>query len=179
MNGILLGLALLMAAARQVIRFHSQGKLHPDDFVLMFASSIFVASQVLLYILKIENIYWLGARAYEPMNPQNLALLQDSEALYRQVLKFQRMVFSSLALIWISIYAVKICFLLFFYPMIIRLRNLILAWRVIFGITILFCAFCICAVFIVYPHFGPTSGKSALSPPTLFCSLLITAPNSA
>ena len=166
-----------MAATRMIIRFHSQRKLHPDDFVLMFASLTFIASQVLLYILKIENIYWLGASAYEPLSPQNLALLQDPEAFYRRISKFQQMVASSVALTWTSIYSVKICFLLFFYPMIVRLRNMILAWRAIFGITILFCAFCICAVFIVCPHFGQTSGKSALSPSILFCFLLITVPN--
>ena len=37
MTGILLGLALLLVVVRMVIRFHSHGKLHSDDFVLMFA----------------------------------------------------------------------------------------------------------------------------------------------
>lgn len=115
-----------------VIRFHSRGKLLPDDFVLMFACSTFIASQSLLYILKIEDIYFVGGLAFESMSPQNLALiLEDPQAFDRRVFKIQRIEFSSLTLTFTSIFAVKICFLLFFYEMITRLRRFILAWKVI------------------------------------------------
>ena len=148
-NGILFGLALLIAVARIVTRFHSLRELHPDDFVLMFACKTFIASQAVLYILKIEDLYLVGALAFEPMSPQNLAsLLEDPEAFYRRVSKIERMEYSSLALSFASIFAVKICFLLFFHEMITRLRRLILAWKVIFGITISFWALCTCAIFV-------------------------------
>ena len=141
-------------------RFHYLKKLHPDDFVLMFACSTFIASQALLYSTQIKDTYWFVAFAFEPMKPQNLAsLLEGPEAFYRRVSKIHRMVESSLALSFASIFAVKICFLLFFHEMITRLQRLILAWKVIFGITILFWALCTCAVLIGCPHFSPTTSK--------------------
>lgn len=142
-------MALLIAVARILTRFHSLKKLHPDDFVLIFACTTFIASQVVLYILKIEDLYWVGALAFEPMNPQKLALiLEDPEAFYPRVLLIQRMEFTCVALTFACIFAVKICFLLFFHEMITRLQRLVLAWKVIFGITILFWAFCTCAIFV-------------------------------
>lgn len=166
-TGILLGLALLLVAARMVIRFRSQRKLHLDDFVLMFACLTLIASQALLYILKIENLYWLGEIGFDAMNPQSLAsILEDPEAFYRRVLKIQRMEDSSAALTWTSIFAVKICFLLFFYQLIIRLRRLLLAWKVIFGVTIFFWAYCICTTFISCPHFDRNISKSTVPFPS-------------
>lgn len=65
MNGILFGLALLTAAARMMIRFRSKKNLRSDDYVLLFACLCLIASQVLLYILKIDNIYWFAAVMFE------------------------------------------------------------------------------------------------------------------
>ena len=164
-NGTLFGLALLMATARMVIRFHFQRQLHPDDFGLMIACLTFIASQVLFYIIKIDNIYWHAAITSDS-NPQILAsITKDPEAFLSRELKIQRLEFSSVVFTWTSIFAVKICFLLFFHQMITRLRRLIVAWRVTFGITIIFWAFCICGVFISCPHFGPDACKSALHLP--------------
>lgn len=142
-------------------RVYFERKLHPDDFILVFACSTFIASQANLYVLNLENIYWLGALVQEPINPQTLvSILGDSEAFYRRVAKVQRIDSSSLALTWTSIYAVKVCFLLFFYGLIKRLPRLILTWKMIFGITIFFWAFCISGAFLCCPHFGPSSSKS-------------------
>ena len=149
------------------IRYRSQRQLQPDDFVLMFACVTLTASQIMLYIPQgIDDMYWIQALILGP-SPQILASIsRDPEAFYRRISRLQRMQFSSFALTWTSIFAVKICFLLFFHQMITRLRRLILAWRVIFGITLLFWALCICAIFINCPHFGLTAGKQALPPPT-------------
>ena len=153
MNGILFGLALLMAAARIVTRFHSFKKLHPNDFVLMFACSTLNASQAVLYILKIENLYWIEELTFEPMNPQNSSsILEDPQEFYHRILTIQQMKFSSLVLTFASIFVVKICFLLFFYEMITRLRRLILAWKIIFGITIRYMACGILMYFCASAH---------------------------
>lgn len=170
-----MGLALLIAAARIVIRFHSQKKLNPDDVALMFACFTFIASQALLYIVRIDKLYWFGALVFEPLNSQILvSIFDDPEGLFHRASKIQRMEFSSLALTFASIFAVKISFLLFFYQMITRLQRLVRAWKVIFGINIIFGALCICAVFIACPHFDRARSSSFT---TLFCSLLIIAPN--
>ena len=158
-----------------VFRFHAQRNLLPEDFVLMFACLTCIASQILLYIIKIETVYWYETLAFGPMNPPILALMiEDPETLYPLVLRFQRMVFSCLTLTTTSIFAVKICFLLFFYEMVRRLPRLILAWKVIFGITVLLWALCTSALFINCPQFSPSAGKSAMPPPTKFYSLLTT-----
>lgn len=167
-------LAVFLAAARMMMRFYFQRKLHPDDFILVFACSTFIASQALLYVLRLENIYWLGALVREPMSPQTLVLmLGDFEAFYRRVAKVQRIDSSSLALTWTSIYAVKVCFLLFFYELIRRLPRLILTWKITFGITLFFWAFCISGAFISCPHFGPSSSKSVSFASPLLIMLLL------
>lgn len=56
----------------------------------------------------------------------------------------------------------KVCFLLLFYDMLTRLRRLILAWKIIFGMTVLFWALCTCAIFFNCPHFAKTTTKSAI-----------------
>ncbi len=143
-----------MAAARIGIRVHIQKKLHSDDFVLMFACLTFIASQVLLYMMKPDSVHWFGAVTIEP-SPQSHALVfEDPEAFYRRVSKTQRMVYSIGILTWTSIFAVKISFLLFFHQMVIRSRRLIVAWRIILGITIIFWALCSCGYFINCSDFG-------------------------
>lgn len=147
------------------MRFHSQRKLHPDDFVLMFACLTIIASQVLLYTLNMDNIHWLGAATFDPV-PQTPALtIEDLEEYYRRISKILRMEYSIGILTWASIFAVKICFLLFFHQMITRIRKLIVVWRVIFGITIISWALCSCAFFISCPHFGQAVCKSTLPAP--------------
>lgn len=165
-NGILLGFALLMVAIRMVIQFHSYRKLHPDDFILIFACLTFIASQTLLYIFAIPNIYWLVEFSNNVTSPQTLALvIGDPGAIWRRFLKVQQTEAASTALTWTSIFAVKICFLLFFYPLITSHRKWVLAWKVIFGITILVWAFCISSSFIGCPHFGPSAGKFSFAFP--------------
>ena len=119
-NGTLFGLALLTVTARMGIRYHSQRQLQPDDFVLMFAGLALSASQIILYILNMDELYWIGALSLGP-NPQ--ILVSDPKAFYRRISKIQRMQYSSLILTWASIFAVKICFLLFFHQMITRLQR--------------------------------------------------------
>lgn len=125
----------------------------------MFACLTFLASQILLYV-KVEDVFGVETRIND-LNPLNLAfIIKNPEAFYRQIVKVQKIMFACFALTWTSIFAVKFCFLLFFYQMITRLRRLILAWRVIFGITILFWAFCTSEIYISCPHFGLPACKS-------------------
>lgn len=162
-NSTLFGLALLMAAARIMIRYHFQKKLHSDDFVLMFACLTFIASQVLLYILKVDNVHRFGAVFFKPGPQTTASIYEDPEALYRSLSKVQHMEYSIGILTWTSIFAVKICFLLFFHQMILRTRRLLVAWRVIFGITIIFWVLCSCGFFMSCPRFGQAACKSSFA----------------
>ncbi len=159
-----------MAVARFVLRLHVQRKLYPDDFVLMFACLTFIASQALLYTFKIDTLYW-----HERLNVQSfVSMLEDPELFILRIKKVLRIECSSLTLTISSIFAVKIGFQLLFYQMITRLRRLLLAWKVIFGITIIFGALCIFATLIGTLHFEAAISSSFT---TLFCSLLILVPN--
>lgn len=135
-TGTLFGLSIITATTRTATRFQSQW-LCLDDLMLIFACLMLIASQILLYMM-METIYYDEALLLN-RNPQTLALaFEDPEAFYRRILRFRQISFSFLALNWTTVFAVKICFLLFFHRIITRLKRLALAWKVIFGITILF-----------------------------------------
>lgn len=192
-NSILFGLALLTAVARMTIRFHHfQKNLRSDDYALLFACSCLIASQVLLYILKIDNIYWFAAVMFESSRlqtePHVSLIFEDDDpseeaiaTLYRRISIFQRMQISMGILTWTCIFAVKICFLLFFRQLVPpSLRKLIVAWRVILAITIIFWAFCCCAFFISCSHFGKAICKLQFLPflyPKYASYLIKAAPN--
>ncbi len=174
-NATLFVLALLTATARTLIQFNSQRRLRPDDYILMFACATLIASQVLLYVLKIEVIYDNAQSIKDPATRNILFSTSDvaadgsnAEVLRRSALNLQPILFSSLALSWTCIYAVKICFLLFFYQLLTRLRRWILAWKIIFAITIVFWAYCASAVFIGCPKFTKLACTSSFLPPPLF-----------
>ena len=154
-----------------MIRFRYQKKFRSDDYVLLFACLCLIASQVLLYVLKLDNTYWFAAVTFESSLQKTPLLIkskddpQEAIIFYRRISFFQRMQISMGILTWTCIFAVKICFLLFFHQMITPpLRKLIVAWRVIFAITILFWAFCCCAFFISCSHFGEDICKCNFCP---------------
>lgn len=147
-TGTLFGLSLITATIRMVIRFQSQRRLLFDDFMLMFACLTLSAAQIILYTTT-DNWYWAEAFILDP-KPQTLAAIEDHGA---RILTPQQLAFSFLTLTWTSIFAVKICYLLFFHQMIIRLERLVLAWKLVFGFTVICWAFCACEIFISCPHF--------------------------
>lgn len=151
----------------------------------MLACAALIASQVLLYVHKIDIIYYDAAKNLDPVT-RNIPSSSSSyssdvvgdkvdnaiaEEIHHDAANLQKSLFSSLALSWTCIYAVKICFLLFFHQLIKRLRKWILAWKIIFAITIVFGAFCASAVFIGCPNFTKLACKSTIyshPPPQLF-----------
>lgn len=163
-----------------VIRFYSQRNLHSDDFVLMFACLTLTASQVLLYILGMDNIHWSGGTTFTPGGPQTPTLtIEDLEVYYRRISMIMRMEYSIGILTWTSIFSVKVCFLLFFHQIITRSRRLIVAWKVILGITIISWVLCSSASFISCPYIGQAACKSNFAcpdPPPNSAPYLITAP---
>lgn len=130
----------------------------------MFACAALIGSQVLLYVHKIDVIYYQASRVIDPITQDILFSFSSSvvdndgndaiaKGIHRRAAKLQLILFPSLALSWTCIYAVKISFLLFFYRLITRLRRWILAWKIIFAITIVFWAFCASSVFMGCPKF--------------------------
>lgn len=183
-NSTLFGLALFLAAARMVIRFYSQRNLHPDDFVLIFACLSLTASQVLLYILGMDNIHWSGGTTFTPgggpTQTPTLLTIEDLEVYYRRISMIMRMEYSIGILTWTCIFSVKVCFLLFFHQIITRSRRLIVAWKVILGIAVISWVLCSSAFFISCPYIGQAACKSKLClpgplPPPNSAPYLITA----
>ena len=170
-----------MAAARMMIWFHIQKNLHSDDYVLLFACLSLTASQVLFYILKLDSIYWLTAVLFEfslqkTSSPALVVISEEDdhdEAVYCRILKSQRIHYSIGILTWTHIFTIKICFLLYFHQIITSLRRLIVAWRIILAIIIIFWALCSCTVFISCSHFGQATCKFILPSFTQFMLLII------
>ena len=169
----MVGLALVTGTARTVTQFRSQRRLYLDDFILILACLTLIASQILLYVFTIDAMFRQESIFPYPTNlPKLLASVSNSpEVVYRQKLKFQKILFACLALTWTSIFAVKICFLLFFYPIIKRLQRFMLAWKVMFGIIICIWVFCTFQGAISCPNFSLRASKSALPSPAQSCSL--------
>lgn len=165
MNGTLFGLALLTAAARMVIRFHSQRKLHPDDLVLMFACLTFIASQVLLYT-QIDHIHLLGAITFDPSPQTPPLILEDPGTFYRRIAKLQRMEYSA-GILNLDIYfcGQDLLFALLssddYTTSAIDCGLESNTWNhnIILG-------FLLCAVFISCPYFGQAVCKSTLPAPS-------------
>lgn len=136
----------------------------------MLACAALIASQVLLYVHRIDVIYSQAGRVIDPISRNILSPSSSvvdngndaiDEGIHRRSADLQLILFPSLALSWTCIYAVKISFLLFFHQLIKRLRRWILVWKIIFAITIVFWAFCATAVFIGCPKFNKLACTSA------------------
>lgn len=129
-----------------------------DDLMLIFACVTLTASIGLLFSL-IPTLYWDEELILNP-GSQALAMAGPPAPFLARVLFSQRMAYSFVVLTYATIFAVKICFLLFFFQMVDRLKKLMLFWKIVFGITLLFYCLCASVEFISCPHFGLASCKS-------------------
>lgn len=165
-TGTLFGFSILTATIRTVYRVRSNKGLLLDDYVLIFASVTLTAASGILFSL-IPTIYWYEDSILDPNSQAN----QTADSLvvfWAQTLRYQQMVFMFLTLAWTTIFAVKLCFLLFFHQMLARLKSLMIMWKTVLGITMLLypLAMCGCGIFIACPQLEITSCKSACSPQT-------------
>lgn len=160
----LFGLAILTATIRTVYRVQTHGRLMLDDLMLIFACVTLTAANGILFSV-IPTLYWDEDLI---LNPNSLAIetAGSATAFVAQAVRLQRMVFSFVTLTWTSIFAVKICFLLFFLQIIDRLKKLMFIWKIVFCITVLVWCFCAGGVFISCPHFSAAACKSMRFPKT-------------
>lgn len=150
--GLLFGLSVITATVRTTYQIKTQGRLLPDDFLLVFACVTLTAATGLLYAV-IPIIYWDEEIILNPK--RNVIEMVGSETgLFAKLLRYKQLVYSHLALTYATIFSVKICFLLFFHQLVDRLKKLMLIWKIVFAIIISVFCFCICAGFIACPHFG-------------------------
>lgn len=141
-----------------MIRIRIQRRLHPDDFVLLFACVNLIASHSILYY-SLSDIYW-GEDMALNTGPTINALGLTSEQVLDKTVFLRRILATYTTLNWTCIYAIKLCFLLFFHPMIRRLKGLVFIWKIILGITLLFYCYILSSSFIVCPYFGHKARES-------------------
>ena len=151
-----------MAAFTRIgIRLHTRSRLHLDDFMLLFACICLVAATALLYHGTVA-IYFAEQLA---LNPKQLASVSAAtpvnpmavETLLDQLVLFQRIIWSYLALTWTAIFAVKFAFLVFFRRLVDRLPVLTMFWKFVLACTVLVYGFCVCDAFISCSKLGMAS----------------------
>ena len=148
--------AMLSTISRLGIRFRYQKRLLTDDYVLLFGCSTLIAAFTLVNVVY-EDIYFDMFIILGPA--EHVYQVSTSPGFVNRILHYQQFAFSAETLCWVTIFAVKISYLLFFRQMLDRLKRLITYWRVTMGIVVISGLFCICSIFISCPHFGVSSSE--------------------
>lgn len=145
-----------------MIRIRIHRRLRPDDFMLIFACANLIAANAILY-LTLSDLYWDEELLLNPGPTIEASALMPGE-LFGRILSTRKTLITIQALSWTSIYAIKVCFLLFFHQMIKRLQRLVLVWKIILGITVLFYCISLSSTFISCNRRGMDIGKSSRLP---------------
>lgn len=143
---ILFGPAMMATIARLAMRILQHRRLFLDDGFLLFACACLSAATGLLH--RFLPVMYLDeglnfSPLTTPFGPQEID----------DLIWYQKMVYSFVVLSWVTIFAVKLSFLVFFRSLIRRLIWMNTYWKVVIVISLLACGFNICQDFIACPHF--------------------------
>jgi len=137
------------------MRLHQYRRLFLDDGFLLFGCACLCAGTGLLQKL-LPVVYMVEglqlnrhAAPLGPLGPQDLDNL----------IWYLKMLYSFVTLSWVTIFAVKLSFLVFFRNLIRRLTGMNKYWKVVVVTTLLASGFNICEIFILCPHFNLSSRK--------------------
>lgn len=140
-------------------------RLHPDDYLLIFACVCLTPATVLGYIYR-GDLYWNEVLDY---NLGHVAtLLMEHVDIEAHIITYQRFYHTYAALSKTSIFAVKFAYLAFFRRLVERIRPLILYWRVVLGITVISFPVCIITIYVPCTKRGLEAGKSSIPVHELF-----------
>ena len=148
--------AILATISRLSIRCRYQKRLLVDDYVLLFGCSTLIAAFTLVNVMY-EDVYFDMFIILGPA--EQVYQVSTSPGFVNRILKYQQFSFSTETLCWVTIFAVKISYLVFFRQMLDRLKRLITYWRVTTGIVVISGLFCVCSIFISCPRFGVSSSE--------------------
>lgn len=141
----MLGLGILLATARIVIRFQKL-KIGVDDGFLLLATVTLAAGTVLVFI-NVPGFYANDTVDVGVLpSTEGLGLGQIHAQIYAQKLQY-----AAAFLLWTSIFSVKFSFLFFFRQLIRRIRAMIICWWVVFWVLIPAWIVCACAHFASCP----------------------------
>ena len=150
--GALFGLAIMAAIARTSIRFRTTPKYALDDALLLFACICLAAATGLLYKL-IPKAY-----LYEELDFQErVSLPFPITDIAKETVLTLRILHAYTLTSWLVVFAAKFCFLSFFRALIDRVRGMIIYWRIVVLITIIFGGLSLCETFIACPHIEASS----------------------
>ena len=150
--GTLFGLSIIAAIARTLIRFRTTPKYALDDALLLFACICLTAATVLLYKL-IPKAY-----LYEELDfNERVSLPFPITDIAKETVLTVRILHAYTLTSWLVVFAAKFCFLSFFRALIDRVRHLIVYWRFVVLITIIFGGLSLCETFIACPHIDASS----------------------
>lgn len=164
--GILFGTSVLAALARVVIRLRMQRRLYLDDAFLFFACVCLSAATGLLY-RSVGVMYSDEELVIDPSSAFSALLLIP------QLLWFEKILDSYLALLWAAIFAVKLSFLVLFKSLIRRLKGITVYWSFAVTITTIVGCLCVTDSFMSCPHFNISARKIILLHPLFVCTWLI------
>ena len=144
--GVLYGTAILAASMRITLRIHLHRRLFLDDAFLIAACAVLTAAIPVLYSVITPLYYVQGIE-------EGIRLVQSS----RIDASAEIHLYATLHLIheahgWAVIFLVKFSFLSFFRQLVDRVRVLVLYWKVVCGMSVVACAFCVGFSFMECPR---------------------------
>ena len=144
----------MTAIARTVIRFRTAPRYTLDDALLLFACICLTAATGLLYKL-IPLAYFIENLDFKDKVPLPFPISDFAED---SVLSIQ-ILDAYVTLVWTVIYAAKFCYLIFFRALIDRVRQMIVYWRIVVLITVIFGGLALGETFIACPRIDVSSSK--------------------
>jgi len=145
-------LAIIGAIARTFIRFRSRQLRVLDEALLLFACLCLPAATK-LFIKGASSLYLVEQLQLTPEAAATVIVQQISAATG----KLQQEEYAFGIQIWLSVIAVKFCYLTFFRQLIDRLSRITTYWGLTLAVTCVACVFNVCSKFIACPKVGDSS----------------------
>ncbi|KAL8687753.1 MAG: hypothetical protein Q9218_006168 [Villophora microphyllina] len=147
-------LAIIGAVARTIIRFRNRQLRVLDDALLLSACICLIAATIML-VKGASYLYMVEALQAHP----ELAAFASMQEISDAIAKIQQDTYPFGVLIWLSVFAVKFCYLSFFRQLIDRLARITVYWRITLAVTFVACIFNATASFVACPEFGENNLK--------------------
>ncbi|KAH8650378.1 hypothetical protein BGZ60DRAFT_437137 [Tricladium varicosporioides] len=146
--GFFFAISVIAVSGRVAVRLAIQRRLFVDDYTLLFSLASLGAATGIIYmfdwLIYVANILKYDSTVLPTVS--DLKALENAQAIN----------YSFLALMWSTVYSVKLCFLVSFKILIKNVSRSIEAWYwFTVSLVVIFWAFMVTVPFIVCPYSGP------------------------
>ena len=94
------------------------------------------------------------------LGPDEFLLRESRKAGFQnRILHYQQLSFSTEVMGWVTIFVVKLSYLLIFRQLVDRIKAHLTYWTVTVCVVVVSGMFCICSIFISCPHFGASASE--------------------